>query len=893
MHSAELPPNEDARLRALIDLGVLDSGPEEEFDALVRIASLVCEVPISLISLIDAERQWFKANIGLPGVNETPRDIAFCAHAILSDGIFEVPDATQDTRFFDNPLVASQPDIRFYAGAPIFMADGYRIGTLCVIDRKPRKMNSMQREILSSLALAASQALEGRRAIRAQKDLARDLTASEERLMLATEVAGIGIWDFNLISGELKWDAQNYLLYGLKPSNSAGAYELWSRAVHADDLAAAEQSLQHTIATGQDFFSEFRVIWPDGSIHKIKGLGRVRKDDEGKSVRIVGTNMDVTEAANYAESLKLARDNAEKASQSKGQFLANMSHEIRTPMNAILGMLNLLGATELNSRQVDYAGKAEAAAKSLLGLLNDILDFSKIEAGKLELDAQPFSLERLLRDLSVIVSSNLGKKPVEILFDLDPTIPTQLVGDSMRLQQVLINLSGNAVKFTERGEIVIQVKVVDLAAESATLRIAVKDSGIGISPDNQKKLFSDFIQAEASTTRRFGGTGLGLSICKRLVNLMGGDLLVDSVMGQGSTFHFEIQLPISGDASVSESKTPHENLKPMQVLVVDDNAMARDLIAAMAKSLGWTVDVAQGGVEALSLVRNQGNDYQAIFMDWDMPDMDGWETIERIRSALAGKSSPITVMVTASGREALSQRSAQEQAQLNAFLVKPITASMLREVVSDAREGRSNLRAKPRNGDSATRRLNGMRVLVVEDNRINQQVARELLLAEGALVEIADNGLLGVSAVTKADSEKPFDAVLMDLQMPVMDGFEATRVIRQDLGLTDLPIVAMTANAMASDREACLNAGMNDHVGKPFDLNHLISVLLKVSGYRVVENPKEVEDRDDPLTPPSSPLNDHGIDVDGALARMSGMRTLYTRLVGDFLKALDGAAPGI
>lgn len=724
------------------------------------------------------------------------------------------------------------------------------------------------------------------------KKVERSLALERQRLNVILDSLGEGVYTLDP-SGKC-----NYLNAEAEKLLGWSFEELQGRPIHdiihhhkpdGEVLPSAECPIYMAMQNSQNYRSDNEMFFrKDGTGFQVSMTGSPLVF-EGKKLGSVAVFSDITQAKRLQSQLEAAKVAAEIASSAKGQFLANMSHEIRTPMNAILGMLKLLGATDLNARQTDYADKAESSAKALLGLLNDILDFSKIEAGKMELDPQPFSMERLLRDLSVIVSSNLGQKPVEVLFDLDPNLPAQLVGDSMRLQQVLINLSGNAVKFTERGEIIIQVKVVQQSAKAVRLRIAVKDSGIGISPENQKRLFSDFTQAEASTTRRFGGTGLGLSICKRLVKLMGGDLLVDSAVGQGSTFHFEIQLPVVRSTAESSGNLRRVDAQSMRVLVVDDNAMARDLISAMALSLGWQVDVAQGGAEALHLVQQAGNEYQAIFMDWDMPGMDGWETIERVRAALHGKAAPITVMVTASGREALSQRSAQEQALLNAFLVKPITATMLREVVSDAQDGRSNLRSKSREEKSQTKRLNGMRILVVEDNLINQQVARELLIAEGALVEIADNGLLGLSAITHANSGTPFDVVLMDLQMPVMDGFEATRAIRLDLGLTALPIIAMTANAMASDREACLNVGMNDHIGKPFDLNNLVQVLLQVSGYRVPVSTSVPESGDAVVPPTPSSLGNSEIDVNGALARMSGMRTLYTRLVGDFIKALDGA----
>jgi CheY-like chemotaxis protein len=510
-------------------------------------------------------------------------------------------------------------------------------------------------------------------------------------------------------------------------------------------------------------------------------------------------------------------------------------------MNAILGMLKLLHGTDLNARQLDYTSKAESAAQSLLGLLNDILDFSKIDAGKMTLDPQPFELDRLLRDLSVILSSNLGNKPVEVLFDIDPTTPKTLIGDALRLQQVLINLSGNAIKFTAQGEVVLQIKVLSRSGADTLLRIAVRDSGIGIAPENQQHIFDGFSQAEASTTRRFGGTGLGLSISKRLVTLMGGELALDSVLGQGSTFHFTITLPVA-EQEINQQRLPAPRQPgPLNVLIADDNAVARELLGHMARSWGWQVDLAANGAQAIERVqvRAQTNQapYQAIFMDWEMPGMDGWETLTRLRQTLAGSAAPISVMVTAHGRDALSQRSAQERASLSAYLVKPITASMLYDVVAEARAVRSKPRASSRASTEKIGRLQGMRLLVVEDNLINQQVARELLKREGALVEIVDNGLLGVTAVAQANGTTPFDAVLMDLQMPVMDGFAATYAIRHELGLTTLPVIAMTANAMASDREACLAAGMNEHVGKPFNLTHLVTLLLAITGFKPAAAP--------------------------------------------------------
>ena len=582
----------------------------------------------------------------------------------------------------------------------------------------------------------------------------------------------------------------------------------------------------------------------------------------------------------------LAIDAAQAASLAKSQFLANMSHEIRTPMNAILGMLALLHRTALSARQTDYAGKAEGAARSLLGVINDILDFSKAEAGKLSLDLQPFTVDRLLREVAVIQSASAGAKAVELLFDIDPALPRQLVGDSMRLWQVLVNLSSNAIKFTSQGEVVLSMAMRSQTADEVAVEFAVRDTGIGIAPENQGRIFEAFTQAESSTTRRFGGTGLGLAISQRLVALMGGTLALDSALGKGSRFHFVLTLPM-----VAAAAEPEAALRPaLRVLVVDDNPTAREVLCHMSRSLGWTVEAADSGGQALQRLRAQmaaGVACDAVFVDWQMPGLDGWQTSRRIRELAMPGAAPLIVMVTSSDETAVLQRGDAERTLIDGHLVKPLTASMLLDAVADARAGRvPAVRALPA---AARRRLGGLRVLVAEDNPNNQQVARELLEDEGAVVQIAQHGQEAVDAVAQAPAS--FDVVLMDVQMPVMDGFAATRRIRQDLGLATLPIVAMTANAMASDRDACLAAGMNDHIGKPFDLDHLVAVLCW-----------QADRHGEPAaaaaaTPVGLPAGiaaaaaAAGVELGVALHRLGGKREVYRRMLRTFVTDL-AAMPG-
>lgn len=697
-----------------------------------------------------------------------------------------------------------------------------------------------------------------------------ELTATRDQLLMAADIARLGIWSWTLADNSLDWNDKMFELYDYPMTlrDTGLDYQHWYDRVHPDDIESTRTNLAAAVTGDALFDLVFRIVLPDGRIRYIQGGAQIERDEQGEATHLIGVNLDITSQRELETGLRQAKARADEASAAKSTFLSNMSHEIRTPLNAVLGMLQLVQQTALDQRQRDYIAKTYKAARSLLGLLNDILDYSKIEAGKLQLEPHPFELEGLMQELAVVLSGNLGTKPVELMFDFSPSLPGSLIGDRLRLQQVLINLAGNAIKFTEQGEVVIALTELSRGPEWMRLRVDVSDTGIGIAEDKLDYILEGFNQAEASTARRFGGTGLGLVISKRLLALMGTELHVRSTLGKGSCFWFEVVLGL--EQEVPPLVTAEVSEPPLRVLVVDDHHISADILARVACQQGWRVSIANSGQEALLEVQ-QNNDYDLVLMDWAMPDMNGLEAARRIRT-LVQEHLPTVIMITAYGREQLAQAQQTANPPFTDFLTKPVTPQQLISTVQRALAGEtmaSEYKAIPA---PSRQRLIGLRLLVVEDNALNRQVAAELLRGEGAVVELAEGGLEGVSKVVGALTA--FDMVLMDMQMPDIDGLEATRRIRAHGACLELPILAMTANVSMEDQRACLAAGMNAHIGKPVDIEQLVAVLLSFcsnSGGLVVERAGESQ-------------VEVGDDIAAIIRRFGGDAGLYQRLLIGFEK---------
>ncbi|MEM9539673.1 MAG: response regulator [Cyanobacteria bacterium P01_E01_bin.42] len=670
-----------------------------------------------------------------------------------------------------------------------------------------------------------------------RQEIEASLREQKERFDLAISGTNDGIWDWDLHTDEVYFSPSWMRMLGYERESLPKTLTTWSDRIHPDDLETTLQDVRKHLDRETPLYENIhRLQHRNGEYRWMLAKAKCSRGEAGEADRLVGTLTDITERKQAEAALRAAKEEAEVANRAKSDFLATMSHEIRTPMNAVIGMTGLILDTELTSQQRDFAEIIRSSGDALLVLINDILDFSKIESGKLDLEEQPLNLRQCVEESLDLIATRAAEKKLELAYLFEPHTPSAIVGDVTRLRQVLVNLLGNAVKFTHEGEILVSVRCQNPHAERCEIEFAVKDTGIGIPRDRLNRLFQPFSQVDASTTRKFGGTGLGLAISKRLTELMGGTMWVESEEGRGSIFLFTIIAPVA----TPESNSDKGQLQDKRLLIVDDNATNRKVLSLQSQSFGICYRAVASGAEAIALLET-GESFDIAILDMQMPEMDGLMLARRIRQLPDGKTLPL-VMLTSIGQ--FDCALAGETLDFSAYLNKPIKQSQLYNVLvnllvpQSLRTGESTLSSSQIN--ALLSEQIPLKILLAEDNVVNQKVALNILKKLGYRADVAANGL----EVLEALKRQPYDVIFMDVQMPDMDGLEAARHIREMEGQgvfghrPATVVIAMTANAMQGDREACIEAGMDDYISKPIRVNALVEALQKYNS-PVPETDKE------------------------------------------------------
>ncbi len=756
-------------------------------------------------------------------------------------------------------------------------------GALLLVVRKRPVPSALDLAVASVILGAGIGAMHytGMAAVQVSPAIAYSASMLALSVAVAVAFSGVGVWlAFRVVGGRDGWESK---------LPAAAVIGLAVAAMHYVGMGAAHFA-EHSVSshTGSDMPSHWLVLAVALSSFVILGF----------TVLITVFDARLAEQnSRMMKQLQAEKDRADAATKAKTEFLANMSHEIRTPMNAVIGLSHLALKTNLDVKQRDYLLKIRTAGTTLLGLINDILDVSKIEAGQMTLEQVDFNLASVLENVASVSELRASERGLELLFQVAPDVPSMLVGDPLRLGQVLLNLVTNAIKFTEKGEVVVSIQRRDVREGRIELKVAVRDTGIGMTEEQSSQLFQSFKQVDASITRRFGGTGLGLAISKQLSQMMNGDISVKSESGKGSVFTFTAEVGLQAEQS---SKVAPE-LGGLRVLVVDDNSTSREILSEALAAWSMYSEEASSGAEALRILTDasaRGERFDLVLMDWQMPGLDGLETTRLMKEQSEARRVPTVIMVTGFGREeAMAQA---ENLGIEAFLVKPVENSMLLDTIGSvfgAQSGRPLVEAL---GDirAAAPELRGAHVLLAEDNEINQQIALELLEDVGVTADVAPNGAVAVAMATSGSVH--YDAILMDIQMPEMDGIEATIRIRERFSADVLPIIAMTAHAGEADRARCRAAGMDDHVTKPVDpdvFNEVLGRWLRprvtsVASPAAVAEPVVAQASTGPApviasvldVPPVDGLPDElsPFDIPAALKRLGGKRKLLRKLIVDF-----------